>query len=121
MEVKLPGLASHNCIPCRGREQALSEDEAVSLLVEVPAWEKFELEGISRLKRTFKVRDFKQAIAFTNLVAELAESQDHHPLIVIEWGRITVQWWTHVIEGLHKNDFIMAAKTDELFNTTALD
>jgi len=54
-------------------------------------------------------------VAFTNKIAMISEKEDHHPLIITEWGRVTVQWWSHKIKGLHKNDFIMAAKTDELF------
>ena len=48
-------------------------------------------------------------------IAELAEKEGHHPALLTEWGRTTVTWWTHKIKGLHRNDFVMAAKTDELF------
>ena len=75
-----------------------------------------EQDGILRLQRVFKFKNYSQALEFTNKIAAIAEQEDHHPLIVLEWGRVTVQWWTHVVKGLHKNDFIMAAKTDELFN-----
>ena len=60
------------------------------------------------------MKNFIEAMAFTNKIAMIAEKEDHHPLIVTEWGRVKVQWWTHKIKGLHKNDFIMAAKTDAL-------
>ena len=59
--------------------------------------------------------DFAGAIAFTNRVADLAEAEGHHPAIITEWGRVTIRWWTHAIGGLHKNDFIMAARTDKLY------
>ena len=55
------------------------------------------------------------ALEFTNQVGELAEQEDHHPSILTEWGRVTVTWWTHAVSGLHVNDFISAAKTDQLF------
>jgi 4a-hydroxytetrahydrobiopterin dehydratase len=67
------------------------------------------------VQRVFKFKTYTQAVDFTNQLATIAEEQDHHPLIVVEWGKVTVQWWTHVVKGLHQNDFIMAAKTDELF------
>jgi len=66
------------------------------------------------LEKVFKSKNFAQASEFTNKVGAIAEEEDHHPMLVVEWGRVTVQWWTHVVKGLHKNDFIMAAKTDEL-------
>jgi 4a-hydroxytetrahydrobiopterin dehydratase len=73
------------------------------------------VDGIKRLERLFKFKDYAEAVAFTNKIAAIAEEEDHHPRIVLEWGRVTVQWWTHVVKGLHRNDFIMAAKTDEMF------
>ena len=66
------------------------------------------------LRRVFSVDDFAQALEFTKKVGELAEDEGHHPALLTEWGRTTVTWWTHKIKGLHRNDFIMAAKTDEL-------
>jgi 4a-hydroxytetrahydrobiopterin dehydratase len=68
------------------------------------------------LEREFKFKNFKQALAFANQVAELAEAEFHHPAILLEWGKVTVTWWTHAIKGLHKNDFICAAKTDALLS-----
>jgi 4a-hydroxytetrahydrobiopterin dehydratase len=73
-----------------------------------------EQDGVLRLQRVFKFKDYAQAVQFTNQVAAIAEEENHHPLIVLEWGKVTVQWWTHVVRGLHKNDFIMAAKTNAL-------
>ena len=109
----MPELASEKCIPCRGGIPPLNEAEIAELLPQIPAWEFVERNGIPLLQRVFKFKNFADALAFTNKIAALAEEQDHHPRIVTEWGRVTVQWWTHVIKGLHRNDFIMAAKTDE--------
>ena len=67
------------------------------------------------IELVFSVDDFAQALEFTNKVGELAEEEGHHPALLTEWGRTTVTWWTHKIRGLHRNDFIMAAKTDELY------
>ncbi len=88
--------------------------EIAALQPEVPEWQVIEVEGVKRLERTFKLKNFIEAMAFTNKIGMIAEKEDHHPLIITEWGRVTIQWWTHKIKGLHKNDFIMAAKTDSL-------
>ena len=81
---------------------------------QVPEWRVKEENGEKRLERIFKFKNFAEAITFTDKVGAAAEEEDHHPLIVTEWGKVTVQWWTHKIRGLHQNDFIMAAKTDKL-------
>ncbi|MCA1789661.1 MAG: 4a-hydroxytetrahydrobiopterin dehydratase [Thioalkalivibrio sp.] len=70
--------------------------------------------GIRQLERVFNCDNFADALVFTNKVGELAESAGHHPAILTEWGRVTVTWWSHKIRGLHRNDYIMAAKTDAL-------
>lgn len=82
---------------------------------EVPAWAVVEREGVPRLERTFSFRNFAEALRFTNRVGELAEEEGHHPALLTEWGKVTVAWWTHKIRGLHRNDFVMAAKTDRLY------
>jgi len=87
---------------------------------QVSGWQVKEVEGVKRLERVFKLKNFVQALEFTNKIGAIAEMEGHHPLIVTEWGRVTVQWWTHKIHGLHKNDFIMAAKTDEVAGTTSI-
>ena len=68
-----------------------------------------------RLRRVFSFDDFAQALEFTNRVGALAEEEGHHPALLTEWGRTTVTWWTHKIRGLHRNDFVMAAKTAVLY------
>jgi len=108
-------LATGKCIPCRGGEPSLTEVEIADLHLHIPQWQLKEVEGIQRLERVFKFKNYPEALAFTNKIGATAEEEDHHPLIVLEWGRVTVQWWTHVVKGLHKNDFIMAAKTDAIF------
>jgi 4a-hydroxytetrahydrobiopterin dehydratase len=102
------------CVPCRGGEPPLADEDIQSFRPQVPEWEVIEVEGVKRLQRQFKFKNFAQALAFTNQVGALAEAEDHHPAILTEWGRVTVTWWTHKIKGLHRNDFIMAAKTDEV-------
>lgn len=107
-------LAQMKCVACRGGEPTLTDDEIAELQPDVPEWDVIEVEGVKRLERAFKLKNFIEAVALTNKVAMTAEKEDHHPLIVTEWGRVKVQWWTHKIKGLHQNDFIMAAKTDQL-------
>ena len=107
-------LAARQCTACRGGEPTLTEAEIEDLLFHVIGWQVMEVDGIKRLEKGFKLKNFVDAVEFTNKIAVIAEEQGHHPLIITEWGRVTVQWWTHKIKGLHRNDFIMAAKTEEL-------
>ncbi len=107
-------LASGNCVSCRGGEPALSEAEIQDLLSQVSGWTVEQHDGLQHLVHTFKFKNFAEALSFTNKVGAIAEEEDHHPMLITEWGKVTVHWWTHVVKGLHKNDFIMAAKTDQL-------
>lgn len=97
----------------------MTTDEIQGLKPEAPDWDVIEQDGILRLERVYKFKNFAQALEFTNRVGELAEEQGHHPALLTEWGRVTVTWWTHKIKGLHRNDFIMAAKTDLLYTPLA--
>ena len=108
-------LAAGKCVACRAGEPTLTDTEIEDLLLHVNGWEVKEVNGMKRLEKVFKLKNFVQALEFTNKIGAIAEEEDHHPLIITEYGRVTVGWWTHVIKGLHRNDFIMAAKTDELF------
>jgi 4a-hydroxytetrahydrobiopterin dehydratase len=110
----MENLSAEKCIACRKGEPALTDAEIETLKVHAPEWQIREVDGMQRLERTFKFKNFAEALDFTNKVGAVAEEEDHHPRIVTEWGKVTLQWWTHVIGGLHKNDFIMAAKSDEL-------
>ena len=111
----MENLAAGKCVACRKGEPALTDAEIQDLHLSVPQWQVQEVDGMLRLERTLKFKNFADALAFTNKVGAIAEEEDHHPRIVTEWGKVTLQWWTHVIGGLHKNDFIMAAKSDEIF------
>lgn len=105
-------LSEMKCVACRGGEPTVTETELAEYSAQVPDWQVVEEEGERRLRRSFKFSNFAEALAFTNRVGAMAEEEDHHPAILTEWGRVTVTWWTHKIGGLHRNDFIMAAKTD---------
>ena len=107
-------LSQMKCVACRGTEPRLTDSQIQEMIPQVPEWRVREVDGEKRLERTFKFRNFAEALAFTDRVGAVAEAEDHHPMLITEWGKVTVMWWTHVIHGLHQNDFIMAAKTDEL-------
>jgi len=107
-------LVQMKCSACRGDEPPLTDEEIEELMPQTPEWKLVERDGIKRLERTFKFRNFADALEFVNEVGRIAEEEGHHPVIELSWGRATVAWYTHKIEGLHQNDFIMAAKTDEL-------
>jgi len=108
-------LSELRCVPCRGGDPPLTSEQIAALLPQINEWILVEREGIPRLQRTFKFKNFAQALTFTDQVGALAETEDHHPAILTEWGKVTVTWWTHKIKGLHQNDFIMAARTDGLY------
>ena len=97
----------------------MTDAEVAELQPQIPDWELLELDGVKRLRRIFTFEDFAQALAFTNAVGEVANEEGHHPALLTEWGRTTVSWWTHKIRGLHRNDFIMAAKTNYAFSQIA--
>ncbi len=109
----MSSLSELKCEACRGDAKALADEEIPDLLREIPGWQVFDRGGIRRLERVFRFPDFATAIRFTDKVAALAEEAGHHPALLTEWGRVTVTWWTHKVKGLHRNDFIMAARTDE--------
>jgi 4a-hydroxytetrahydrobiopterin dehydratase len=107
-------LSAERCVACRRDSPRVTEGEIAELRRGIPDWQLLEHDGIARLERLFPFPSFAEALAFTNLVGALAEEEGHHPALLTEWGRVTVTWWTHKIRGLHRNDFIMAAKTDAL-------
>jgi len=107
-------LVEERCVACRRDAPRVTEAEIAELKPLIPEWGLIEREGIPRLERVFDFSNFAEALAFTQRVGELAEEEGHHPALLTEWGRVTVTWWTHKIRGLHRNDFIMAAKTDRL-------
>lgn len=108
-------LSQSSCEACRLDAPVLSEQEIKELAPQIPSWIVHEEDGIKRLICSFAFSSYEDSVNFTNKVAELAEQEDHHPEIVLEWGNVTVSWWSHKIKGLHKNDFICASKTDDLF------
>ena len=113
----MAGLSQEKCVACRADALRVTEPEIAELKPQVPQWELRELDGIPRIERTYRFKNFAGALDFTVKVGELAESEGHHPAILTEWGKVTVTYWTHAIRGLHRNDFIMAARTDVLYGS----
>ena len=107
-------LVTQNCEACRADAPRVADDELPDLLKQIPDWQPVTSDSVLKLNKVFNFENYADAISFTNKIAELAEEEDHHPAILLEWGRVEVTWWTHKINGLHKNDFIAAAKTDLL-------
>ena len=105
-------LSKQKCKPCEGGAKPLSPDAARGLAGEVPKWKLRKDEP--RLWRELTFKDFVRAMKFVDKVAELAESEGHHPDIHIHWNRVKLVLWTHDIGGLSENDFILAAKIDAL-------
>lgn len=110
----MSNIRGMKCEVCRVEAPRVTDEELAELRTEVPGWDVTEAEGVRRLQKMFKFKDFVSALSFTDRIGGIAEEQGHHPVIVTEWGKVTVTWWTHKIGGLHLNDFVMAAKTDAL-------
>lgn len=105
-------LADKKCVACEGDMAPLNRTEAEILLKQLKEW---RLSGDARwISKQFKFKDFSEALAFTNKVGEIAESEGHHPDIQLSWGSVVIELTTHAIKGLSQNDFIIAAKVDEI-------
>lgn len=108
-------LATEHCTPSTKSDPRVSPEEAEILLAQLPGWTLVTDERGDRLERAYRFGNFMEALAFTKRLGRLAERAEHHPAILTEWGRVEVTWTTKKIHGLHRNDFIMAARTDRLF------
>jgi 4a-hydroxytetrahydrobiopterin dehydratase len=114
----MEALKEMRCEACQRGAPTVTDEEMRGLLPQIPDWSVEIEDGVPRLVRAYAFSDFAAALAFTNRVGAIAEEEQHHPAILTEWGRVTVSWWTHKIRGLHRNDFIMAARTDAVVDTT---
>ena len=111
----MSSLSEKTCSACRIDSPLLDDAEIQTALLELPEWAVAVVAGVKHLTRVYRFKNFVQAMDFTNRVGELAEEHGHHPALLTEWGSVKVSWWTHKIHGLHENDVIMAAKTEQLF------
>jgi 4a-hydroxytetrahydrobiopterin dehydratase len=111
--VELP-LAERHCVPCEGGVRPLTADEEAPLLDQLAGWRVEEADGHRQLARAFRFRDFVAAVEFVNRIVPVAEAEGHHPDLLVTWGRVRVQLWTHAAGGLTENDFVLAARIDRL-------
>jgi 4a-hydroxytetrahydrobiopterin dehydratase len=107
-------LVQLHCVMVTPRTARLNPEEIDRLLLQIHDWQIIEKDNVPRLEKVFRFKDFNEALIFTNRVGQIADAENHHPAVLTEWGKVTISWWTHAIHGLHLNDFIMAAKTDNL-------
>jgi 4a-hydroxytetrahydrobiopterin dehydratase len=112
-------LIQQKCVACRADSPAVTDAELKELQPQVLDWTLIVEGGIRKLDRAYKLPNFAQALAFAKAVGDIAEEEGHHPRLTVEWGKVAVTWWTHKIKNLHRNDFIMAAKTDQAFQKLA--
>src|SRR5882724_11688551 len=108
----MTGLAEKECVACRAGVPPLKGDELAKLSKELGGG--WQVAGEHHLEKEYKFKNFREALAFTNKVGELAEAQGHHPDIYLAWGKVKLTIWTHKIEGLTESDFVLAAKVDQL-------
>lgn len=107
------------CEACRVGAPPATDKELDEFLADRPDWMRVVIDEEPRLRRVYAFKNFAGALAFTNTVGDIAESEGHHPALTTEWGRVTVDWWTHKIHDIHRNDLIMAARSDALYDETA--
>jgi len=112
----LTELLTSSCEACKADAPVLMDNEIKELLSQIPSWKVFKDDNVKKIICSYVFLNYEDSLNFLNKVAELAEKEDHHPEIILEWGKVTVIWWSHKIRGLHKNDFICASKTDALFD-----
>lgn len=110
-------VTGYTCSATNPNAEAVTGAELKELSAQIPNWTLETRDDVLQLERVFKCTDFLQALSFAEQIGTIAEINDHHPALLVEWGKLTVTWWSHSINGLHHNDFVMAAKTDEIFKT----
>lgn len=108
-------IAQEQCVPCRGDAPHLTDAQIDELRLNTPMWEVVTIDSVNQLQRTFDFDSYPDGLAFAMRIGQLAQEQDHHPVIIIRFKTVTLEWYTHAIKGLHRNDFIMAAKSDEAY------
>jgi 4a-hydroxytetrahydrobiopterin dehydratase len=100
--VNFPAFANaERCMECRKDAPLVSENEACELRPQIPEWQTILRAGIPQLECIFRFKNFAQALSFTLKVGELAETEKHHPAILMDWGKVVLKWWTYAIGGLH--------------------
>lgn len=114
-------LKEKGCEPCRVGAPKASSEEIQDYLKALPNWEVDESSAVKKIKKTYAFTRYAESLDFVNRVGECSEDQGHHPVMLFEFRQVTVEWWTHKIEGLHVNDFVMASKCDGLYADMVID
>lgn len=109
-------LATESLDSTEKSAKVLSDQDITALMTGMDGWSQVIVEGVPRVEKVYSFKDFQQALTFTNQVGALAEDVGHHPALLTEWGKVTVTWWSHDLGGVHRNDLIMAARTERLRN-----
>ena len=108
-------LVQKECTPCHKGAPKLSNAQITLYLEDVASWKVVSEDEELKLFKKFELNNFEETMTFVNRVAAISQQNGHHPVMLVEFRMVSIWWWTHKIEGLHQNDFIMAAKTDDLF------
>lgn len=108
-------LSNHQCVATPKDAAKLNDAEIAQLRPQIPDWVIETNKGILQLENTFSFGNFTEAMAFANKITDIAEANDHHPALLVQYGSVKVSWWSHSIGGLHLNDFVLAAKTDKAY------
>lgn len=110
-------LSDKSCVLCVSDSKPVTAAIRAEYMKELSGWKISNSNNIDRLSKSYQFSNFADALNFTNIVGELAELENHHPSLITEWGKVRVVWWTHSINGLFDNDFILAARTDALYQS----
>lgn len=121
MEPMRPTLADEPIVTVDRAVPPMSGREVADCAARVPDWTVVERRGVPRLERVFLTPTWQAGFDFAMRLGALAAEANHHPAILLEWGRVTVTWWTLRVRGLHRNDFVMAARTDRVWNSMTWD
>ena len=108
----MTSLADRPCVPCRGGVPPLGAAQIAPLLAQIDGWQAVEEH---HLEKTFRLKNFARALELVNRIGAIAEAENHHPDLLLAWGRVGVKVWTHKINGLTESDFFFAAKCDQAF------
>ena len=112
-------LSKEKCAVTRRNTTPATDAEIAELHSQIDGWEiAHVVDGIPRLQKRYRFRDFNGAMNFSVELGKASDEEIHHPRLIVEWGWVNVEWWTHKIRALHRNDFVMAAKTDAIYAET---
>lgn len=104
-------LADKHCQPCHGGIPPLSQEQIEPLFAQLDGW---QLGDDKRLRKSIKTTDFQKALDLANKIGVIAEQEGHHPDLLVRWGELRIEVWTHAINGLSEADFVLAAKIDRI-------